>query len=253
MQHMVRVLICGESHMASEQHFKGFNHLFVASYSTFIHLLRTPLEERGHTVTWMAAHEVPNDFPFEAKGLADFDVVLISDVGADSFLLHPDTWRHGLPRKNRLKMLREWVEAGHGLGMIGGWMTFAGYLGQARYAFSPLSSILPVKVLPYDDRMEIPEGAPPEPIAANHPILRGLEGKAWPDLMGYNLTEPKPDSSVLAKLDGAPLLAVANAGRGRTLAWTSDISPAWCPEAFSSWAGYGQLFSQAVSWLANEA
>ena len=55
-----------------------------------------PLEERGHTVTWMAAHEVPNDFPFEARGLADFDVVLISDVGADSFLLHPDTWRHGL-------------------------------------------------------------------------------------------------------------------------------------------------------------
>ena len=52
-----------------------------------------------------------------------------------------------------------------------------GYLGQARYALSTLSSILPVKVLPYDDRMEIPEGARPKPIAANHPILQGWKAR----------------------------------------------------------------------------
>ncbi len=238
--------------MGAEQHFKGFNNLFVTSYTSFINLLRTPLQEAGHTVSWLAAHEVANDFPFDRKGLEAFDVVIISDVGADSFLLHPDTWRLGLPRPNRLKLLREWVEAGHGLGMIGGWMTFAGYLGQARYAFSPLAPILPVKVLPYDDRMEIPEGETAKVEVPDHPVTAGLGVEKWPDLMGYNLTEPKPGGTVLATLQGAPLIAVGDAGSGRVFAWTSDASPAWCPERFSSWDGYGRIFSQAVSWLAKE-
>jgi uncharacterized membrane protein len=249
---MAHVLICGESHIGAEQHFKGFNNLFVTSYSSFIHLLRTPLEAHGHKVSWLAAHEVPTAFPFEESGLADYDVVLISDVGADSFLLHPETWRDGKARPNRLKMLRRWVEAGHGLGMIGGWMTFAGYLGQARYAFSPLAPILPVTVLPYDDRMEIPEGGPAEVVDVTHPIVRGLTDAPWPNLMGYNLTTARPDSTLLATLQGDPLLLTRTVEKGRTLAWTSDISPAWCPDTFSSWEGYGRLFSQAVSWLAND-
>jgi len=34
------------------------------------------------------------------------------------------------------------------------------------------------------------------------------------------------------------------------LVWTSDIGPHWCPEPFVTWAGYGQLWLQALKWLA---
>lgn len=236
--------------MAAELHYKGFNNLAVTSFTSFIKLLRDPLEKAGHTVTWMPAHDVPGEFPFEESGLSDFDAVLISDVGADSFI-HPDTWKVGTAKPNRLKMLRSWVEAGHGLGMIGGWMNFAGYGGHARYAFSPLAPILPVKVLPYDDRIEIPEGGKGK-IEIDHPIFEGVPRSGWPDLMGYNLTEPRPEGTIVATLQGDPLLAVGEAGKGRVLAWTSDVSPAWCPDRFSSWDGYGRIFSQAVAWLAKE-
>lgn len=250
---MARVLLCGESHINAEQHFKGFNNLFTTSYKSFADLLRVPLEARGHSVTHMPAHEVANEFPFESEGLRDFDVVLISDVSSDAFLLHPDTWRFGEAKPNRLKMLRSWVESGRGLAMLGGWMSFSGYLGQGRYCISPIAPILPVEILPYDDRVEIPEGAKAEVSQADHPVVQGLNKSVWPDLMGYNRTTVKSDGKLLATLNGDPLIVVGQAGKGRTLAWTSDVGPAWCPARFSDWEGYGQVFSQAVSWLAGES
>ena len=48
------------------------------------------------------------------------------------------------------------------------------------------------------------------------------------------------------------LLAVRSVGEGRTLAFASDVSPHWAPTEFMDWAGYGLLFSQAMSWLAGE-
>ena len=49
-----------------------------------------------------------------------------------------------------------------------------------------------------------------------------------------------------------PLLAVRKVGRGRTLAWASDIGPHWCPAEFVAWPGYAILFTNAVRWLGGE-
>ena len=38
-------------------------------------------------------------------------------------------------------------------------------------------------------------------------------------------------------------------GKGRAIAWTSDIGPHWCPPDFVSWEGYGRLWQQCLSWL----
>jgi len=40
----------------------------------------------------MPGHAVPTDFP---ASLAEYDVVVLSDIGADSLLLHPDTFLRG--------------------------------------------------------------------------------------------------------------------------------------------------------------
>ena len=55
---------------------------------------------------------------------------------------------------------------------------------------------------------------------------------------------------MLARVDGDPLLVVGWYGDGKTLVWTSDIAPHWCPEPFTSWEGYARLWNKALDWLA---
>ena len=42
--------------------------------------------------------------------------------------------------------------------MFGGYLSFQGINGVARYKNTPIERILPVNILPYDDRVEAPEG-----------------------------------------------------------------------------------------------
>ena len=42
--------------------------------------------------------------------------------------------------------------------MIGGYFSFQGIDGSARWRRTPVEDVLPVTCLPYDDRVEVPEG-----------------------------------------------------------------------------------------------
>ena len=46
-----------------------------------------------------------------------------------------------------------------------------------------------------------------------------------------------------------PLLVAGTFGKGRTLAWTSDIGPHWLPPEFAAWPGYARLWRQSLAWL----
>ncbi|MCJ7573600.1 glutamine amidotransferase, partial [Candidatus Bathyarchaeota archaeon] len=41
-------------------------------------------------------------------------------------------------------------------------------------------------------------------------------------------------------------------GKGRSVAWTSDIGPHWCPRMFAEWDGYGELWSRMLGWASGE-
>jgi len=110
-----------------------------------------------------------------------------------------------------------------------------------------------VTLLPYDDRLEIPEGFRADVVgSADHPILKGLEGE-WPLLLGANEVKPREGAEVLARLPasegGHPLLVAGAFGEGRSVAWTSDVGPHWLPNSFVSWPGYGRLWSNLLSWV----
>ena len=132
----------------------------------------------------MPNHEVSLRFPFTVEEMQRYDVIVLSDAPADSFLLHPDTLA-GEIVPNRLAVIGDYVRAGGGFAMIGGWMAFGGFHGKAHYAYSPMAQLLPVAIAPDDDRMETPEGVYPEVLAPEHPILAGLAAD-WPDFLGYN-------------------------------------------------------------------
>ena len=245
---MAHVLIVGESWITNETHYKGFDQFTSATLRSGVAPLREALESGGHEVRWMPSHEAQEGFPLRVGELSAIDVLILSDIGANTLLLHPDTWLRGQPTPNRLKLIREWVMGGGALVMCGGYYSFQGINAGAFYHGTPVEEVLPVRISPYDDRVEAPEGASAEVLQPKHPILDEID-REWPVLLGYNRVEPAPGSTTLVRINGDPLLVIGNSGEGKTLAWTSDIGPHWCPESFTSWEGYNRLWSQATRWL----
>ena len=76
--------------------------------------------------------------------LRQYDVVILSDIGANSLLLSPDTFERSLSAPNRLALLRDWTATGGGLVMVGGYLTFQGIDAKGRYAGSAVEEALPV-------------------------------------------------------------------------------------------------------------
>ncbi|WP_020495577.1 glutamine amidotransferase [Sciscionella marina] len=246
---MSRVLLAGESWVARTADVKGFDAIERAQIEIGAGALIEALRAEGHEVTHLLSHDVAAEFPSTLEELGSYDVVLLSDIGANSLLLHPDVFAKGKRFPNRLKLLAEWVRAGGGLAMAGGYLSFQGFGAKANYHATPVEEILPVDILPYDDRVECPEGIEGELTDQQHEITEGLD-RHWPALLGYQRLTAKRDATVLAEIESCPLLAVRTVGQGRTLAFASDISPHWAPEEFLAWKGYRQLFGRAIGWLA---
>ena len=107
-----RVLIAGESWTVHSIHQKGFDSFTTTEYAEGVKWLREALEAGGWEVTYQPAHVAARDFPFETTDLAQYDCVILSDVGANTLLLHPDTFGHSKPLPNRLETIRQYVENG---------------------------------------------------------------------------------------------------------------------------------------------
>lgn len=249
-----KVLLVGESWMSAATHYKGFDQFGSVTFHLGAEPLVAALKGTDFDLTYMTAHDAVEKFPFTLNELQEYDALMISDIGANSLLLPAAVWLHGQTAPNRLKLIREWTEKGGGLMMIGGYLSFQGIDGRARWRRTPVEDALPVTCLPYDDRIEVPEGFVAQIDAPEHPVLAGLDGK-WPVLLGANEVVPRnrADVRVLARLPdsegGHPLLVTAQYGAGRTLVWTSDIGPHWLPQSFVDWPGYKQLWTNALSYL----
>lgn len=246
------ILLAGESWVSTATHIKGFDQFSSVTYHLGAEPLVAALKGSAFDLTYMPAHEAQRDFPQTPEALAAYDAVILSDIGSNTLLLHPDTWIHSKRTPNRLRSLKTYVEGGGGLLMVGGYYSFQGINGGARYHGTPVEQVLPVDILPYDDRVEAPEGFAPVVKQKAHPILQGFRG-AWPALLGFNEVTPKAGADVLATVsadyDEKPLLVAGGFGKGRTLAWTSDIGPHWLPPEFAAWAGYARLWRQSLEWL----
>ncbi|TIM17978.1 MAG: cytoplasmic protein, partial [Mesorhizobium sp.] len=105
--------------------------------------------------------------------------------------------------------------------MFGGYYSFQGINGGARYRKTSVEEVLPVNCLAFDDRVEVPEGfAPVINSSSSHPILKGL-GSDWPILLGFNEVTLKDGAEVLATVSSdygsLPLLVTCHYGKGRTV------------------------------------
>jgi len=247
----LRILLAGESWMTYGIHIKGFASYSTGAYEIGMQPLRDALVSMGHEFVYIPNHEATETFPKTLDELKKYDVVIFSDLPADTLLLHNDTFVLGRKSPNRLKLIVEYVQAGGGFLMVGGYMSFSGYQAKAGYHFSPLTQVLPVGLHGIDDRIEAPEGVVPEMTRPEHPVLNGIP-KSWPFFLGYNKLKPG-DGEILMTCQGDPFLAVRQLGEGRAAAFASDCSPHWAPTDFTTWEFYPRFWDQLVAWLANKA
>ena len=248
-----KVLLVGESWVSSATHYKGFDQFGSVTFHLGAEPLVAALKDTEYELTYMTAHDAVEAFPFKMEGLDAYDVIVLSDIGANSFLLPPAVWLRSQTVPNRLRLIKAWVEKGGGLMMIGGYFSFQGIDGKARWRNTPVEDVLPVTCHPWDDRVEMPEGAVADIVAPDHPVMAGLGGE-WPLLLGVNEVMVREGAEVIARLPqdqgGHPLLVLGGHGKGRTAAWTSDIGPHWLSPAFCEWDGYGRLWKNLLGWLA---
>lgn len=211
-----KILLVGESWVSSATHYKGFDQFGSVTFHLGAEPLVKALEGSEFELTYMPAHEAVEKFPFEMAGLNAYDAIILSDIGANSLLLPPAVWLHSKTVPNRLKLIKAWVEKGGNLLMVGGYFSFQGIDGKARWRRTPVEDVLPVTCLPYDDRVEIPEGSSADVIKPDHPTVAGLTGE-WPLLLGVNEVEVREGAEVIVRLPkdqgSHPLLVSARLAR----------------------------------------
>jgi uncharacterized membrane protein len=205
-----------------------------------------------YAVTYMTGWDALAQFPETPEALRAYDVVILSDVDSDSIVLYPPERSARAPMgPNRLKSIRDYVWKGGALVMIGGYATFVGRHNAGNWHGTPVEEALPVDCLAVDDdRAETPEGVTVEVKDARHPIMKGIEWSPGPIFNGYNRVVAKGAAKVLAtfKETGDPLIVVWTFGKGRAMAFTSDIAPHW-GAGFQEWKYYEQFWNQALDWL----
>lgn len=246
---MARILIAGESWMTTSTHVKGVDEFSVHSYVEGVGPLKNALESQRHEVVHLPAHLVPASFPGTAKELDEYDAVVLSDIGANSIQLAPDVFERFIPGRDRLASLAQWTKDGGALVMIGGYLSFSGFQARAAFRNTALAEVLPVDMLPEDDRWELPEGLKAHVDQPEHKVL-GNAGTEWPLLLGYNRTVLKPGSELIASINNDPLIALAEPRNGRSAVFTSDCAPHWAPKEFcEEWTGYPQIFGGIIDWV----
>ena len=245
---MKKVLLVGESWHVHVTEAKGFDVFTYDYYEEATEYIRKAMEKNGVEFVHIPSHMVQYQFPTTVEALKEYDVVIFSDVGANTMNLPMNTFQRGRPEVNRLEVVKEYVRQGGAFAMIGGYLTFQGIQARGAYKRTAIEEILPVTLLEGDDRVERCEGAIPVVVDAAHPTMANLP-ESWPAIFGYNRLIPKQDSQVVAKVMDDPMVVLGTFGQGRVCAYATDCAPHWSPEEFCNWEGYPVLWDNLVNWL----
>jgi uncharacterized membrane protein len=249
---MIKVFYCGDEVMLITTYVKGMNAWTDGVVHDESFHLREALEKDPEIeITHVPTHRVQREFPMP-DDIMKYDVVIFSDVGSDTVIMYEDRFLHCPMGKDRLTGLKKFVENGGGLAGVGGWMSFGGMFGMAKWHNTPLEEILPVTCYPYDDRVEISEGMTPTLVDKNHPFFKGIDWSKAPVMFsGYNEVKIKPESTLLAEYNGDPIIVSGKYGKGRTMVLASDPAPHW-GRGMVEWKDYDKFWLNVVRWLAGK-
>lgn len=239
----MKVLFVGESWVIHMIHTKGFDSFTSTKYEEGATYLLQCLKEEGIDITYIPSHEVQIRFPATLEALNEFDAIVLSDIGSNTFLLRNATFYDMKIESNPLELIKAFVANGGGLLMIGGYLSFTGIEAKANYKHTVLADVLPVELLETDDRVEMPQGVHPKTIKTS-PVTENLGD--WPLFLGYNKLIAKKNADVLATISEDPFIVTGKFGEGSTACFASDCAPHWGSKEFVSWENYKLFWSRMI-------
>jgi uncharacterized membrane protein len=246
----VKVLYIGDSEVVLNRYLVGADVIEQSYFNDNGRWFREAMaSEATVDVKHITPHGVPTEFPTSLEG---YDVVIFSDVGYNSMIFYPGlTPPYTYPLgPDRIGMVHAFVEKGGGFLMVGGYLSFAGLNGIARWAGTPIETLLPVDIAHHDDRVEVTQGFRFTLVQPDHPMVAGLpwDEANW-TLCGYNRVMLKQQATLVAQYQGDPFIACWKYGAGRTAIFASDFAPHWAGD-FVHWEHYPTFWKQVVHWLA---
>lgn len=246
----MKILFIGESWVIHMIHTKGFDSFTSTKYEEGATFLLDCLRKEQIYVDYMPSHEVQVRFPQSLEALRNYDAIVLSDVGSNTFLLQNRTFYQMEKVPNSLELIKDFVGEGGGFLMIGGYLSFTGIEAKANYKNSPIAEVLPVKLSDFDDRVEMPQGVTPTVVttAREHPVLDGIP-EDWPAFLGYNRFEAKPGALKLLSVNNDPFLVLGTYKKGKTAAFASDCSPHWGSVEFMNWPYYQRFWGNLIRYL----
>src|SRR5258708_36213860 len=151
-----KILLAGESWTSTATHIKGWDQFPSVTHHRGADEFVSILSSTDLHFTYMPCHDAALGFPSRDEDLDVYDGVILSDIGANTLLLSPEVWIHSRRAPNRLKLLRSYVERGGGLIMVGGYYSFQGINGGARYRNTAVEAVLPASIHPSHHPLELP-------------------------------------------------------------------------------------------------
>jgi len=245
----VSVLLVGESWRSLQIDIKGFDFFSRSSYHEAIDPLKNALEAGDINTDYIPTTMAAQQFPTNAEELTEYDVVVLSDIGYNTIAIPPSTFDDFEQVTNRIQLIEDYVRAGGGLVMIGGYLSYQGFNAKANYKGTAIERALPVTLQPYDDRVERSDGVYPEVVDSEQEIVSGISTD-WPHLLGYNKVRVDEDASEIIRVGDDPLLVIGEHGDGRSAAFTSDCAPHWGSPEFIEWNHYQMFWTNLINWLA---
>ena len=186
-----------------------------------------------------------SNFSYTLEELKQYDVIMFANIDINGF--NPPL------SEDNMKDIRKFVEEGGTFIMAGGYGSFGGYDGSlypwiVGYDGTPIEEILPVEIIQHGNtcwKDFVPR------VLKKHFLTNGIF-QNHPTMHGLNLVEAKPESIVLADDgEGNPFLVIWKYGKGRALAFTSDIGPGWGSD-YISWEHSEEFWHRVMIWSTNK-
>src|ERR1700730_6943959 len=100
MSKIIKILLAGESWTTQTTHIKGIDSFTQWGYGTGEKWIKEALEESGMEVRHLPNHEAIENFPSSVQSLDQYDCLILSDIGTNTLLLHPNTTVRSLATPN---------------------------------------------------------------------------------------------------------------------------------------------------------
>ena len=147
MERKLKILFAGEAIFSYETRMVGSQSFDRVRYYEHGQYFETALKKYDIDYDSIPTNKVAEYFTWTLEEMKQYDAIVVSDVGSDTFLISGRTMA-GEKTPNRLKLIEQYVAEGGGFLMWGGYLSFSGMSGSAFYKDTPIEKILPVTMMP---------------------------------------------------------------------------------------------------------